>query len=239
MCQLSGKSVIFYFFCPNLPENWFWDQNFENVTPDSESPLPKYHLCLFSGKTDNFDFFSANLPKNECWGQNFKNVYPASESAPPRTMCSNFQAKQAALIFSAQTFPKTDLGLGIQKANVRIRISILKIPCVPIFSQNGQFDFFSLNLGKLPNYMQYFSSNNVEGVAESWVEAKLTEILSISVFLVDCLVEWLDDCLIYLNISLTALKILKSSLSGFILILKNLTILKLTTKVLFYSFLSF
>ena len=29
------------------------------------------------------------------------------------------------------------------------------------------FEFFGLNLGKLPNYVQYFSSNNVEGVAES------------------------------------------------------------------------
>ena len=35
------------------------------------------------------------------------------------------------------------------------------------------FEFFALNLGKLPNYTQYFGSNNVEGVAESLVEVKL------------------------------------------------------------------
>ena len=35
------------------------------------------------------------------------------------------------------------------------------------------FGFFDLNLGKLPNYVQYFDSNNVEGVAESWVEAEM------------------------------------------------------------------
>ena len=35
------------------------------------------------------------------------------------------------------------------------------------------FEFFGLNLGKLHNYMRYFGSNNVEGVAESWVEAKM------------------------------------------------------------------
>ena len=28
----------------------------------------------------------------------------------------------------------------------------------------------NLNLGKLPNYVQYFGSNNIEGVVESWVE---------------------------------------------------------------------
>ena len=32
----------------------------------------------------------------------------------------------------------------------------------------NNFEFFDLNLGKLPNYVQYFGSNNVEGVAESW-----------------------------------------------------------------------
>ena len=30
--------------------------------------------------------------------------------------------------------------------------------------------FFDLNLGKLPNYVQYFGSNIIEGVAESWVK---------------------------------------------------------------------
>ena len=32
--------------------------------------------------------------------------------------------------------------------------------------------FFGLNLGKLPNYVRYFGSNIVEGVAESWVKAE-------------------------------------------------------------------
>ena len=36
------------------------------------------------------------------------------------------------------------------------------------------FKFFGLNLGKLPNYVRYFGSNNVEGVAESWVEAEMS-----------------------------------------------------------------
>ena len=32
------------------------------------------------------------------------------------------------------------------------------------------FEIFCLSLGKLTNDMQYFGSNNVEGVAENWVE---------------------------------------------------------------------
>ena len=37
-----------------------------------------------------------------------------------------------------------------------------------------EFYFFSLNLGKLPNYVQYCGSNIVEGVADSWVEAEMS-----------------------------------------------------------------
>ena len=40
--------------------------------------------------------------------------------------------------------------------------------------KTGNFEIFGLNLGKLPNYVQYFGSYNVEGVAESWVEAEMS-----------------------------------------------------------------
>ena len=36
------------------------------------------------------------------------------------------------------------------------------------------FECFGLNLGKLPNHMQYFGSNIVEGVAESWGEVEIS-----------------------------------------------------------------
>ena len=49
------------------------------------------------------------------------------------------------------------------------RINNSKIPCVPIFSQNGQLLIFRSELRKLHNYMQYFGSNIVEGGGWSWV----------------------------------------------------------------------
>ena len=57
-------------------------------------------------------------------------------------VCASFQAKQTALAFSAQICPKVDLDLTIQKTIVGIRISILDIPCVPIFSQTELFHNF-------------------------------------------------------------------------------------------------
>ena len=53
-------------------------------------------------------------------------------------VCANIQAKKTALTFSAQICPRKDLALAIQKNIVGIRISILDIPYVPIFSQNEQ-----------------------------------------------------------------------------------------------------
>ena len=83
-------------------------------------------MCQFSGKTNNFDFLDPNLTKNEFWGRNFKNLTLDSESVPPRYHVCQFSIK------------------------------------------------VELNLGKLPNYVQYFGSNIVEGVAESWVEAEMS-----------------------------------------------------------------
>ena len=103
------------------------------------------------------------------------------------------------------------------ETNVEIRISILEIPCVPMFRQNRQLWLFGLNLpkytfwgrnfnnlsldseskppiyhvcqfsvkmdnfwfpginlGKLPNYVQYFGLNVVEDFAEDWVEAEMS-----------------------------------------------------------------
>ena len=110
-------------------------------------------VCQFSGKTNSFDFFSQNFPKNRFRVGNSKN-YCRNKNQHPQDLglkfektsrycvcmcvCTNFQAKQTALTFAAQICSKIDLGLAIQKAIVGIRISILDILCVLIFSQNEQ-----------------------------------------------------------------------------------------------------
>ena len=132
-------------------------------------------------------------------------------------MCANFQKKRTTLTFLAQIYPNINFRVWNSETDVRIRISILEILCVPIFRQkgelwffgpkfakkwilgseyqksksgfgisaskipcelifrqNGQIWIFDLNLGKLPNYVRYFGSNIVEGVAESLVEADMS-----------------------------------------------------------------
>ena len=45
---------------------------------------------------------------------------------------------------------------------------------MPIFSQNWQLLIIRPKFGEIANYVQYFGSNIVEGVAESWVEAEMS-----------------------------------------------------------------
>ena len=72
------------------------------------------------------------------------------------------------LTFLAQIFPKRNLKLEMLESAPPIyhvcQVSVKK----------DNFYFFGLNLGKLPNYVQYFGSNIVEGVAESWVETEMS-----------------------------------------------------------------
>ena len=63
-------------------------------------------------------------------------------------MCSSFQVKKTALTFSAQVCPKMNLVLKIQKTGAGIRISILEILCMTIFTQNENFDILRPNLPK-------------------------------------------------------------------------------------------
>ena len=81
-CVPTSATLICHVYHPNFPKYGFWDWNFENLCPESESAPPRYHLCQFSGKTDNSNFLGSNLPKKGFWGRNFKILSLDSESAP-------------------------------------------------------------------------------------------------------------------------------------------------------------
>ena len=57
-------------------------------------------------------------------------------------MCANFQPKAQLWLSRPKFAQKWILGLKFQKTNAGKRISILEIPCVPIFRQKGQLWFF-------------------------------------------------------------------------------------------------
>ena len=83
-------------------------------------------------------------------------------------MCANFQLKWTTLTFLAQTCAKRKLGFEIQKSNVGIRISILEIPCVPIFRQNEHLWFFGPNLPKNGFWRRNFKNLSLDSESVSW-----------------------------------------------------------------------
>ena len=120
----------------------------------------------FSGKMDNFDFFCQNLPKN---GFKFGNSEHYGR---------NFQACQ----FSGKTNNFDFFGTNLCKNGSRDRNFKNLNPDLEsappgyyvgkFLVKTDNFEFFGLNLRKLTNCVGYFGSYNVEGVAESWVEAE-------------------------------------------------------------------
>ena len=97
--QFSGKTENSEFLDPNLPKNGFLDQNFKNLSLDSESASLRYYVYQFSDKTNNFEFLDPNLPKNGFWGRNFKNLGLDSESAPSIYHVCQFSFKIDLLVF--------------------------------------------------------------------------------------------------------------------------------------------
>ena len=65
------------------------------------------------------------------------------------------------------------LGSEFQKSKFGFGINTSNIPCQFSVKMDNVW-FFGLNLAKLPSYAQYFGSNIVEGVAESWVETEMS-----------------------------------------------------------------
>ena len=135
----------------------------------------RYHVYQFLDKTDNFEFLGPNLPKNGFWGRNFKNLSLDSESASLRCYVHQFSDKFAQKWILGSEFQKSKSGFGISTSN---------IPCVPIFSQNGQLLIFRPKFGEIAELRAIFCFkycwgccrelvggwNELGGGGWSWVE---------------------------------------------------------------------
>ena len=73
------------------------------------------------------------------------------------------------LEFSDQDLPKYCQN-NFKSLNPDLELAPPKYHVCKFFVKTDNFEFFGSNFGKLPNYVRYFGYNNVEGVAESWVE---------------------------------------------------------------------
>ena len=85
-------------------------------------------------------------------------------------MCQ-FSGKTNNFVFFVVNLPKNEFwGRNFKNPSADSRSATPRDYMCKFSVKMDNFEFFGLNLGKLPNYVRHFGSNNVECVAESWVE---------------------------------------------------------------------
>ena len=76
--------------------------------------------------------------------------------------------------FFGPNLPKKGFwGWNFKNLSPNMELALPKYHVYQFSDKAGNFEFFSLNFGKLRSYLPYFVSNNVEGVALSWAEAEM------------------------------------------------------------------
>ena len=123
----------------------------------------------------NSSMVSKSKNKQECFlakfGQKwilrseFRKSKSDFESVLPRYQVCQFLAKQTILTFSVQIFPKMNFGGRYFKNLSPYSESAPEdTMCANFQAKRTSLSFFGLNLGKLPDYMRYFGSYNLDGV---------------------------------------------------------------------------
>ena len=90
-------------------------------------------------------------------------------------LCVQFSGKMDNFHFFGPNLPKNGFwDQNFKNLTVDLESAPLKYQVCQFSGKTDKPEFFHLTFGKLPNYMRYFGSNNVEGIAENSVEAEMS-----------------------------------------------------------------
>ena len=122
------------------------------------------------------------MPKNGLLGQHFKNLSQDLESASLRYYVHQFSDRRNGQlwIFGPRFAQKWILGSEFQKSKSGFIINTSKIPCVPMFSQNGELLIFRPKFWEIAQLRAIFWFNycwrcckELGGGGWSWVEVEM------------------------------------------------------------------
>ena len=133
-------------------------------------------MPTFMTKQTTLTFLFQICPKRNLKLEIQKTNVGIKNQHPWDIMCANCWLKQSSLHFLTQICPKSKLESEIQKTNVGIRISILEIPCVPIFRQNRQLWIFG------PKFAQKWIFGSKFQKSKSGFGIKILDILRVPIF---------------------------------------------------------
>ena len=132
-------------------------------------------MCaIFQVKRTTLTFLVQICP-NFWVGNSESSFWNKNQPASPRYHLYQFSCKKDNFDFDGPNLPKNvfcgrnfkNLSLDSESAPPRFHV------CQFSVKMDG-FEFFILNLEKLLNYVQYFGSDNVASVVESWVETEMS-----------------------------------------------------------------
>ena len=115
------------------------------------------------------------VPKMD-FGIEFRKPNPGFRIISSKIPCvPTFRQNEQFWLFSNPNWPKNKFwGRNFKNVNPVSESAPPRYHVCHFSVKTDNFEFFGLNLGKLPNYMQYIGFNNVEGIVESWIEINMS-----------------------------------------------------------------
>ena len=136
------KTDNFNFFGPNLPKTGFWDQNFKNLSQDSNQHPWDTKCTKFQAKQATLNF-RAQIYPNWIVGSKFqKSKSRFRISILDILGVPNFRQNEQLWIFWPKFTQNRIFVSEFQKSKSGFTISILEILCAPIFEQERQLWIF-------------------------------------------------------------------------------------------------
>ena len=147
-------------------------------------------MCTnFQTKQTPLTLWAQICPKNRFWDRNFKNLSLDSESASLRYYVHQFSYRTDNFDFLAPNLPKIGFWCrNFENQSLDSETNTSNIPCVPIFSQNGQLLIFRPKFGEIAQLRAIFwfkycwgccrelggGWNELGGGGWSWVEVEMS-----------------------------------------------------------------
>ena len=132
-------------------------------------------MCAnFQAKCTTLTFLPQICPKMDFWLEIQKTTVEIRTSILEIPFVPMFKEKGQLWLFWPKFARKWIWGRNFKTLSVDLESTPPKYHVCQFSVKMDNFEVFSLNLGKLPNYVWYFGSNNIEGVAESWLEAEMS-----------------------------------------------------------------
>ena len=172
MCKLSNKTSNFEFFDPNLPKTDFWLE-IQKTNVGIRITFIEIPCLPIFGQNEQLWLFWPKFAQKSILGSEFQKTNVGIRISILEIPCVPIFRQNGQFCLFGPKFAQNG-SWGWNFKNLDSESAPPRYHMCQFSVKMDNFEFFGLNLGKLPNYVRYFGSNVVEDVAESWVEVEMS-----------------------------------------------------------------